>query len=80
MSAQKEVHKKGMHLIFVGVFGVDGVAVDVIHDVISGEEAIGTSAYHSPGDIEVGHLILGHGLVLKMDSEVVVIVSGEFIA
>ena len=80
MSAHKEVHKKSMHLILVGMLGVDGVAVDAIHDVMSGEEVMGTSTHYSPGKVEVGHLVLAHRLVLEVDPEVVDIIAGELIA
>jgi hypothetical protein len=34
MSAHKEIHKEPMHLIVVGMLGVDGAAVDAVHDVV----------------------------------------------
>jgi hypothetical protein len=34
LSTHKEVHKKTMHFIVVGVLGVDGVAIDAVHDVV----------------------------------------------
>jgi hypothetical protein len=76
----KEVHKKAMHLILVGVLGVDGATVDVIHDVVDGKEIIGTPTQHSPWNVEVGHLLLGHWLVLKVNLEEVDVIVGEIIA
>jgi hypothetical protein len=69
MSAHKEVYKKSVHLIMIGVLGVDGAAVDAIHDVIDGEKAFGASTQHPPSNVEIGHFLLGYWLGLEMNPE-----------
>jgi hypothetical protein len=69
MSTHKKVHKKPMHFIMVGVLGVDGAAIDPIHDVVDGEEVVSTSTQHPSGNVEVGHLLFGHWLGLKVNLE-----------
>jgi hypothetical protein len=80
LSMHKEVEKEPMYFIVVGVFGVDGFAVDAIHDVKGWKKVICTTAKSTPGEIEVDHLVVAHGLVLEMNPEVVGVIIGDFIA
>jgi hypothetical protein len=75
----KEVDEKTMHFIMIGVLGVAGASVDTVHDVIDGEKVVGTSTQCPSGDVEVDHLLFGHGLGLEMNPEEVVIIIGEII-
>jgi hypothetical protein len=69
MSAHKKVYTKPVHFILVSVLGVDGSAVHAIHDVVDGEEVVSTSTQHPSGNVEVGHLLFGHWLGLKVNLE-----------
>jgi hypothetical protein len=66
--------------IVVGVLGVDGVAVDVVQDVVGGEEVICTAAKCSPINVEVDHLVFAHGLGLEMNPEGVAVVVSKMVA
>jgi hypothetical protein len=79
MCAHKEIHKESVHLVVVGMLGVDGAAVDAVHDVIDRQESLGAATQHPPSNVEVGHLLLGHGLGLEMNAEEVGVVVVELI-
>ena len=58
-----------MNFIKIAFLGVECVAEDAVEDVVGGKKIICTSATSSSGDIEVNHLVLGHRLVAKMNTE-----------
>jgi hypothetical protein len=69
-----------MHFIMVGVLGVDGAAVDVIHDVVDGKKAFGASTQHPPSNVEIGHFLLGHWLGLEMNLEDIGVIAVKLIS
>jgi hypothetical protein len=69
-----------MHFIMVGVLGVDGAAVDAVHDVVDGKEVYGTFTQHPSGDVEVSHFLLSHWLGLDMNPEDVGVIVGKLIS
>jgi hypothetical protein len=80
LSKHEEVDKEAMDFIMIGILGVNNVAVDAVHDIIGGEEGICTTAKRSTRDVEVDHLVLAHGLRVKMNLEGVEVVVVELIA
>jgi hypothetical protein len=80
LSAHKEVDNETMYFIMIGVLGVDGVAVDAVHDIKGWDKVICTTAMYTPGEVEVDHLVLAHCLVLEMNPKEVGIIVGELIA
>ena len=58
-----------MNFIKIVFLGVEGVAEDAVQDVISWKKIIGASTTSSPGNVEINHLVLGHRLVAKVNTE-----------
>jgi hypothetical protein len=79
IGAHKEVHKKAMYFILVGVLGVDGDVIDAVYDVVDQKKIIGTSTQSFPGNVEVDDFLLCHWFVIKVNPEEVDIVVGEII-
>jgi hypothetical protein len=74
LSEHEEVERKAVKFILICMLRVEGVAVDAVNDVKSGKEVISTAAKRSPGDVEVDHLVLAHGIGVMMNLEGVEVV------
>jgi hypothetical protein len=81
VSEHQEFNKKPMEFIKVALLRVYGIAEDPKHEVIGGEEVVGTPAHRPSNEVEVDHLFLLHMLVGEVNPEGVEVVGGdEFIA
>jgi hypothetical protein len=56
------------------------IAVDAFHDIKGGEEVICTTTKCPPGDVDIDHLVLAHGLGVNMNPEGVEVVVVELVA
>jgi hypothetical protein len=74
LSEHEEVERKAVKFILICMLRVEGVAGDAVNDVKSGKEVISTAAKRSPGDVEVDHLVLAHGIGVMMNLEGVEVV------